>query len=59
MNIILNPKNINEFLCPSNIEDLYTFLYNNGYSINYEFTKLMQNKNLSPDSKLLFYINKN
>ena len=59
INVILNPNNKNKLLCLNEIEYFYEFLYNNGYNINYKFTKTIRDSKLFSQSEILFYINKN
>jgi hypothetical protein len=57
-NITTMNRNCSQFLNPNNIEELYEFLINNNYSINYEFTNLInksKNKTIN-NKKLLMYI---
>ena len=54
-------NNCNEFLDPNNIDELYEFIINNNYSINYEFTNLInksKNKNIN-NKKLIMFITYN
>lgn len=56
--LTLNNNNCSELLNPNNIEELYEFLINNNYSINYEFTNLInksKNKTIN-NKKFLMYI---
>ena len=36
-------NNCDNFLDPNNIDELYEFLLNNNYTVNYEFTNLINN----------------
>lgn len=56
---IMNPDNINEFLCVEQTDILINFLYNNNYMINESLTNLMRKSNLNKDAQLLFYISEN
>ena len=52
---ILNPLSTNELLCMDQIGDLFSFLISNGYTIQYELTKIMQLSTQKID-KLICYI---
>ena len=51
-------KNSDEFLCPNNIDILYTNLLDNGYKIDNDFTKYTLKANLNNNQQLLFYVYK-
>lgn len=47
-------NNCGNFLDPNNIDELYEFLLNNNYTVNYEFTNLINNgKNQNINTKKL------
>ena len=51
-------KRCNDYLDPNNIDELYEFLLENNYIIDYEFTNLInktKNKNIN-NKKILMYI---
>ncbi len=51
-------KRCNDYLDPNNIDELYEFLLENNYTIDYEFTNLInktKNKNIN-NNKILMYI---
>ena len=50
---ILNPNHTTQLLCSDNIADLFSFLLTNGYTIQYELTKIMQQ---SHTKNLICYI---
>ena len=52
---ILNPLVTTELLCMDQIGDLFSFLTSNGYTIQYELTKIMQLSTQKID-KLICYI---
>tara|TARA_B100001287_G_scaffold50199_1_gene39224 strand:- start:508 stop:852 length:345 start_codon:yes stop_codon:yes gene_type:complete len=56
---IMNPNNINDFLCIEQLPIFINFLLNNGYTINESLTRLLKKSNLENDAELLFYINEN
>ena len=43
--VVLNPNNLNEFLCLDNIAELFTFLIDNGYTIQTAITEILMPKN--------------
>lgn len=54
-------NNCDEFLNPKNIDELYEFMLNNNYSINHEFTNLInktKNTNIN-NKKIIMYITYN
>jgi len=57
--IILNPNNLTEFLKIEEIPLLFTWLINNGYSINTNFTEIIQNSNLEIKNNIICFISNN
>ena len=55
---ILDPQNPSNLLCMKNIANLFSFLTTNGYTIQYELTKIMQNST-EKINKLICFISKN
>ena len=59
----INCNNLNNLnlLTPENVDDLVSFLIENNYTVNKDFTKIMNNDKiyLNNGRKLLFYINYN
>tara|TARA_A100001015_G_C14605840_1_gene562237 strand:+ start:149 stop:517 length:369 start_codon:yes stop_codon:yes gene_type:complete len=58
---IISFNNCDQYLNPNNLNELYEFMLNNNYSINYEFTNLInetKNRNIN-NKKLIMYISYN
>lgn len=55
---ILHPQDHSKLICMKDIADLFSFLITNGYTIQYELTKIMQQSSEKID-KLICYISKN
>ena len=43
--VVLNPNNTREFLCLEDIAELFTFLIDNGYTIQTAITEMLLSKN--------------
>ena len=43
--VVLNPNNPREFLCLDDIAELFTFLIDNGYTIQTAITEILMSKN--------------
>jgi hypothetical protein len=56
---IMNPNEINNFLCIEQLPIFINFLFNNGYTINESLTRLLKKSNLESGAELLFYISEN
>lgn len=56
---IMDPNNLNNFLCIEQITFFINFLLKNGYTINESLTRLLKKSNLESGAELLFYINEN
>lgn len=54
---IMDINNKENFMCLSDIPNLYNYLISNGYTIDIEFSKLMKKNNINLNSEILFYIN--
>ena len=54
----INPKT-NKFIKKREIDLLFTILIDNGYSIQYEMTKLFNNNSTNPNPNLICFISKN
>ena len=55
---ILNPMDTSTLLCVQDIANLFSFLSTNGYTIQHDLTKMMQDSTEKID-KLICYISKN
>lgn len=53
---ITDLENKHEFMCVNDIPKLFTFLVENGYTIDTSITKMMQNSTVKMDNSLLCFI---
>ena len=51
--VICDLEDSNKFMCINNIPSLFTFLYENNYTINTELTKIMTNGDVKLTDKVL------
>lgn len=56
---ILNPNNLNELLKIEDISILFTWLFNNGYNINTNFTEIIQRSKLQIKNNMICFISSN
>jgi hypothetical protein len=56
--VILNPNNLHEYLCVNDIPNLFSYLVTNGYTIDTNITKMMNESEVKMDNKLLCFISK-
>lgn len=53
---ITNISNHNELMCINDLPSLFTFLINNGYTIDTSITKMMQSSNVKLNNDLICFI---
>jgi hypothetical protein len=53
--VILNPKNLCDFLCVDQINLLFSYLITNGYKIDSSITKIMQNSSVVIPNLICFF----
>ena len=56
---ILNPNNLNELLKIEELSILFTWLFNNGYNVNTNFTEIIQRSNLQIKNNMICFISSN
>ncbi len=54
--IILSITNSHEYMCIDEIPDLFSYLLANGYTIDSNLTKIMQDSNVKMDNDLICFI---
>ena len=53
---LLNPNNLNELLKIEELSILFTWLFNNGYNINTNFTEIIQRSSLQIKNNMICFI---